>query len=85
MAVVWATGGDDRVRAGSGDGVTWTDLGSILKAEPMELGFKGKNGGKNGGKEKAVCIVSLSHPKDGVAVGRDGDADVGNAFRTRWV
>lgn len=59
--------------------MTWTDLASVLKAEPMELGLKGKNGGK----EKAVCTASLSHQKDGVAVGRDGDAYVGNTVRTR--
>lgn len=53
---------------GSGDGGTWTDLGSILKAEPMELdGLKGKNEGK-GGLENAGYIFNLSNPKDGVIV-----------------
>lgn len=71
MAVVGAIGGDDRVR----DGVTWTDLG------PVELGLEGKHGGK--GQEKACLRCQLSHRKGGVAVGREGDAHVGNTVGTR--
>lgn len=63
----------------------WSDMDRLrIYFEGRTLGtwVKGKEWRK-GVMEKAVCVVSLSHQKGGVAVGGEGDAYVGNTFRTR--